>query len=446
MDAQVGAARLAPSRPIIITLALITIRVAAVAWWSSRDHYVDESVWCSPTLSLERMHECALRRRHGVGGACRSPRLLAEVGARLWALGPRAGAAVACAGDAATALLLDVVFGGGRRSATACYLLNPALAVAGAAGSLLAWYQCLLVGALALAARGPLVAAGAAVAAAAAVDALPALAALPAVVLFGVRRRRRAAAAVVPIACGVALVALAAAALPSDAPTPTHSSASAAATAAAARTFLGLPPPPTPRAFAAAAAGPFAAGAAATEPNAGPWWYANLVVFSRFAPLLRAVFGVHPVLCAAPVAYRLAAFPTLAAALLLSFGSVFRPEATLADAALPAALAALGYDGFAGVARNALDAADDRAEAERSLRAKLLEAAVFVVAAGAAPAGANVALYLWQVAATGNANFWYFLGLAHSFSWAVLACKALAWFMPHRPSAVAKRKAKPKRD
>ena len=62
------------------------------------------------------------------------------------------------------------------------------------------------------------------------------------------------------------------------------------------------------------------------------------------------------------------------------------------------------------------------------------------------PAGANVALYLWQVAATGNANFWYFLGLAHSFSWAVLACKALAWFMPHRPSAVAKRKAKHKRD
>ena len=59
-------------------------------------------------------------------------------------------------------------------------------------------------------------------------------------------------------------------------------------------------------------------------------------------------------LCAAPVAYRLAAFPTLAAALLLSFGSVFRPEATLADAALPAALAALGYDGFADVARNAL--------------------------------------------------------------------------------------------
>ena len=66
MAAQVGAARLAPSRPIIITIALITIRVAAVAWWSSRDHYVDASVWCSPTLCLERMHECALRRRHGV--------------------------------------------------------------------------------------------------------------------------------------------------------------------------------------------------------------------------------------------------------------------------------------------------------------------------------------------------------------------------------------------
>ena len=47
--------------------------------------------------------------------------------------------------------------------------------------------------------------------------------------------------------------------------------------------------------------------------------------------------------------------------------------------------------------------------------------------------GANVALYLWQVSAVGNANFWYFLGLAHSFSWAVLLCKTLAWFLPNRP-------------
>ena len=139
---------------------------------------------------------------------------------------------------------------------------------------------------------------------------------------------------------------------------------------------------------------------------------------------------LHPVVCAAPLCFRLRDHPTLAAALLLAAGSIFKPAATLGDGALCLSLAALSFDAFADAARASLADADD---ATRALRTKLVEAAVFLVATGVPLVGANVALYLWQVSAVGNANFWYFLGLAHSFSWAVLLCKTLAWFLPHRP-------------
>ena len=216
-----------------------------------------------------------------------------------------------------------------------------------------------------------------------------------------------------------------------------HDSASDAAAAAAARGALGVaaaPPPPRPAAPPPGGGGGawLAAAAEAREPNAGPFWYLSLVVFGRFLPLFRVLFLAPPALCALPLCARLAAFPRLAAGLALSYAAVLRPRATLADGALVLCVAAQGSCAFRDGARRALDGAPDGAEARATLRAKLAEAAVFAVAAGAPAAAANAALYQWQVAATGNANFWYFLSLTQCFALTVLAGKALAWFAPRR--------------
>ena len=53
--------------------------------------------------------------------------------------------------------------------------------------------------------------------------------------------------------------------------------------------------------------------------------------------------------------------------------------------------------------------------------------------AAAGPAAA----YLWLVAATGNGNHAYFLGLAHCLAASVLATKALAWHVPRRRALAA---------
>ena len=136
--------------------------------------------------------------------------------------------------------------------------------------------------------------------------------------------------------------------------------------------------------------------------------------------------------------FRLASYPTFNVCLLLAFGAIFKPTATFGDAAFLLALAVLAFDDFAALAKRTLDDADDRAETALVLRTKTLEAAVFLIAAGAPLVGANVSLYLWQVSTTGNANLWYFLSLTHCFAFTILTCKALAFFMPRRP-----RKTKP---
>ena len=72
-----------------------------------------------------------------------------------------------------------------------------------------------------------------------------------------------------------------------------------------------------------------------------------------------------------------------------------------------------------------------------ALRADLLLVAAFFIVLGVLAAAGPAAAYLWLVAATGNGNHAYFLGLAHCLAASVLATKALAWHVPRRRALAA---------
>ena len=97
------------------------------------------------------------------------------------------------------------------------------------------------------------------------------------------------------------------------------------------------------------------------------------------------------------------------------------------------AAAALGAGPAAAVARRGLVAA----RGDAALRADLLLVAAFFVVLGVLAAAGPAAAYLWLVAATGNGNHAYFLGLAHCLAASVLATKALAWHVPRRRALAA---------
>ena len=63
--------------------------------------------------------------------------------------------------------------------------------------------------------------------------------------------------------------------------------------------------------------------------------------------------------------------------------------------------------------------------------------AAFFIVLGVLAAAGPAAAYLWLVAATGNGNHAYFLGLAHCLAASVLATKALAWHVPRRRALAA---------
>ena len=77
------------------------------------------------------------------------------------------------------------------------------------------------------------------------------------------------------------------------------------------------------------------------------------------------------------------------------------------------------------------------ARGDAALRADLLLVAAFFIVLGVLAAAGPAAAYLWLVAATGNGNHAYFLGLAHCLAASVLATKALAWHVPRRRALAA---------
>ena len=138
-------------------------------------------------------------------------------------------------------------------------------------------------------------------------------------------------------------------------------------------------------------------------------------------------------LAAAPASARLRRAPRAAATFAVVSGLCLRPGATLGDGAVAVAAAALGAGPAAAVARRGLVAA----RGDAALRADLLLVAAFFVVLGVLAAAGPAAAYLWLVAATGNGNHAYFLGLAHCLAASVLATKALAWHVPRRRALAA---------
>jgi hypothetical protein len=155
------------------------------------------------------------------------------------------------------------------------------------------------------------------------------------------------------------------------------------------------------------------------------------VSFGRFVPLFRWALAACAALAAAPAAFRLRDQPRAAMSFAIMSGLCLRPGATLGDGAVAMTAAALGAGPASKVARRGLVAA----AGEAALRTDLLLVAAACVVLGVLAACGPAAFYLWLVAATGNGNHAYFLGLAHCLAASVLVTKALAWHVPRRALA-----------
>ncbi|KAF9923783.1 hypothetical protein FBU30_006171 [Linnemannia zychae] len=126
-------------------------------------------------------------------------------------------------------------------------------------------------------------------------------------------------------------------------------------------------------------------------PNLGLCWYFFIEMFDQFRPFFLVVFQLHLFIFAVPVSIKLRNYPLFVSFLLCAIMGTFKGYPSVGDASLYLGLLPLSSEIF------------------KYMRYSFLEANLFMYSSLLAP----IFWYLWIYVGSGNANFFYAIGLVY---------------------------------
>ncbi|KAF9419364.1 hypothetical protein BGZ94_009437 [Podila epigama] len=133
-------------------------------------------------------------------------------------------------------------------------------------------------------------------------------------------------------------------------------------------------------------------------PNLGLFWYFFIEMFDQFRPFFLVVFQIHVFIFAVPISIKLRKYPLFVCFLLSTIMGAFKGYPSVGDAALYLGLLPLCSEIF------------------KYMRYSFLIANLFLYSSLLAP----IFWYLWVYVGSGNANFFYAIGLVYGIGEIIL--------------------------
>ncbi|KAG0000321.1 hypothetical protein BGZ79_006057 [Entomortierella chlamydospora] len=151
----------------------------------------------------------------------------------------------------------------------------------------------------------------------------------------------------------------------------------------------------TPGTFSAAFMGPSVSD---LTPNLGLFWYFFIEMFDQFRPFFLVVFQIHVFIFAVPISIKLRKYPLFVSFLMCAIMGTFKGYPSVGDASLYLGLLPLSSEIF------------------KYLRYTFLIINLFLYSSLLAP----IFWYLWVYVGSGNANFFYAIGLVYGIGEIIL--------------------------
>ncbi|KAF9374413.1 hypothetical protein BGX21_004142 [Mortierella sp. AD011] len=151
----------------------------------------------------------------------------------------------------------------------------------------------------------------------------------------------------------------------------------------------------TPGTFLAAFMGPSVSD---LTPNLGLFWYFYIEMFDQFRPFFLVVFQMHVFIFAVPISFKLRKYPLFVSFLMCAIMGTFKGYPSVGDASLYLGLLPLSSEIF------------------KYLRYTFLIVNLFLYSSLLAP----IFWHLWVYVGSGNANFFYAIGLVYGIGEIIL--------------------------